>query len=120
VVSDDQGRPVYTYASEPEDTAPEPSGTSYAAPQVAAAAAMWVETYRDALEGAFGSARWKIVEAFRLALKRSADSATASGTEGPGTSGEIRILDIERLLGTPPDAGPRLPQGRVGMDAGVW
>jgi subtilisin family serine protease len=117
---DASGKPVFTYADDPNAPGGEPSGTSYATPQVAAAAAMWVETHRDALEAAFAGARWKIVEAFRLALKRSADTAVARGTEGPGTRGEIRILDIERLLATAPDPDHAYRKRGPAASEGVW
>lgn len=113
------GTPVFAWASSPEGETGEVSGTSYACPQVAAAAALWVETHHDALEDAFGAERWRMVEAFRIALKRSAEAAVAeeAGPDGPAP---IRVLDIERLLATPPD--PEAPMRKRGSatEEGVW
>jgi hypothetical protein len=99
------GAPVWTWADDPADPAGEVSGTSYACPQVAAAAAMWLETHHDALEAAFGrpGERWRIVEAFRRALRNAADHVQAEDVGGPGKFGPIAALNIEALLATPPD-----------------
>lgn len=81
----------------------DPSGTSYAAPQVAAAAALWVETHHAALESLFAGERWRIVESFRNALRASADREMAriiSGTSWRRRA--IRVLNIPNLLKTQP------------------
>ena len=118
----DDGAPVWTYAAEAEDVGGEPSGTSYACPQVAAAAALWIETHHDALEKAFGrpADRWKITEAFRKALNRSARIQVAQDAQGNGKPGEIRVLDIEALLDTPPDPEASYRKRGRCVDAGVW
>ncbi|SEA69662.1 S8/S53 family peptidase [Rubrimonas cliftonensis] len=95
----------YVFADTVGAEATEVSGTSYACPQVAAAAALWVAAHADALESAYGAPgdRWRIVEAFRRALRDSATPATAeNGAPGGGEAG-IRTLDIEALLGQAPD-----------------
>jgi hypothetical protein len=83
----------------------DPSGTSYAAPQVAAAAALWVETHHARLEELFGDQRWQIVESFRAAVRASADREMAR-IVGSNTwrRRAIRVLNIPRLLKTPPSA----------------
>ena len=99
------GEPAFVWADDPEDPAAEVSGTSYACPQVAAAAAMWIETHHDALETAFGrpGQRWRIVEAFRRALRNAADHVQAEDVGAPGKFGPIAALNVEQLLATPPD-----------------
>lgn len=116
---DDDGRPVFTWADDPDAPGGEPSGTSYACPQVAAAAAMWVATHHDALEAAFAAERWKMVEAFRRALKRSAEDRVAEDATRDG-KGRIRVLDIEALLATPPDAGYAYRKRGPAAEEGVW
>lgn len=56
-----QNEPDYAYGS----------GTSYAAPHVAAAAAMWLKYHGPALEAAYPQP-WQLVEAFRWCLRQSA------------------------------------------------
>jgi hypothetical protein len=60
-----------------------------------------------------------MVEAFRLALKRSAEAAVAeeAGPDGPEP---IRVLDIERLLATPPDADAAMRKRGSATEEGVW
>jgi hypothetical protein len=72
------------------------NGTSYATPHIAAAAAYWLATYQKQLSDPAYSG-WKRVEAFRVALKKS-----ARRPEGfPGNVGS-GILDANALMGTPP------------------
>ncbi|WP_157981992.1 S8/S53 family peptidase [Oceanicella sp. SM1341] len=104
--------PVPAYADDPRADAGEPSGTSYATPQVAAAAALWVERFHDQLEDMFSEERWKIVEAFRAALRGSARNVRArlhTDTDVP-----IRALDIPRLLDTRPQPVSGEPAARSG------
>ncbi len=69
------------------------SGTSYATPQVAAAAMLWKARHYDAL-GQY--LPWQVVEAFRTALKKSARKGQwTTGGYGAG------ILDITNLLAQP-------------------
>ena len=91
-------------ADTPEET---PTGTSYAAPQVAAAAALWLVLHRDRLETAFAAERWRIVESFRAALRASARPVKAR-LLGPGRlrTRRVRALDLPALLRTkPPEEG---------------
>lgn len=85
----------------------EPSGTSYATPQVAAAAALWRHAHDAALEALWGAPgeRWKIVEAFRHALRTSATTMIAD-MRPPASAKwrEIPTLDIPRLLARAPRA----------------
>jgi subtilisin family serine protease len=91
--------PKPIWANSPDNPEAEPSGTSYATPQVAAAAAIWVEKFHDELEALFATARWKIVEAFRTALRAAADDHNAK--QG-NKRVPIKVLNVPKLLGTPP------------------
>ncbi|HUF85820.1 MAG TPA: S8/S53 family peptidase [Thermohalobaculum sp.] len=100
--------------AEDEGTAPASiSGTSYATPQVAAAAALWVESHFHALPRAPDADAWKTVEAFRAALRASADTAGLEATVPHRRFVTRRCLNIERLLGTapalPPDGAEATP-----------
>jgi subtilisin family serine protease len=109
--------PVPIHADDPRNREKEPSGTSYAAPQVAAAAALWVERWHDRLEAMFGAARWQIVEAFRAALRASADEVQARLLRG--ISVPIRALNIPRLLDTAP-AEVTGPPAAPAASQGFW
>jgi len=99
------GAPVWTFAETEPGQGGEASGTSYACPQVAAAAALWIETHAAALDAFLAAGEgWKVVESFRRALRRSARPRQAERATPQGM-GRIRVLDVERLLATPPDAG---------------
>ncbi|PKQ08036.1 MAG: hypothetical protein CVT71_00840 [Alphaproteobacteria bacterium HGW-Alphaproteobacteria-10] len=98
------GAPVWTFAETESDEGGEASGTSYACPQVAAAAALWLETHADALSGFLAAGEgWKVSESFRRALRLSAQARKAENATPEG-KGDILVLDVERLLATPPDA----------------
>ena len=71
------------------------SGTSYATPQVASAAALWLCKYESILQDYLEP--WKRVEAFRQALK---DSARTSPKLPSGYG--AGILDVNKLLNTRP------------------
>jgi hypothetical protein len=75
------------------------SGTSYAVPHVAAAAAYWLAKYRRTLD-APDYAGWRRVEAFRQALRASAADKTTHflPREGFGAG----MLDAQKLLNTKP------------------
>lgn len=73
------------------------SGTSYATPHVAAAAAYWLAAYQDILNQSSYSG-WKRVEAFRMALKLSARKDNQLPRKGFGRG----MLDVQNLLQTPP------------------
>ncbi len=89
------------HADDPASQDLEPSGTSYAAPQVAGAAALWLTRWADDL--AKLDARWKVVESFRLALRDSARKEEIRLHIGRQDRIAIRRLDIEALMRTKPD-----------------
>lgn len=89
-------------SDDPRNTERKPVGTSYATPQVAAAAAMWAVRHRAALS-AFDGERWKVVEAFRKALRDSADRANVIKQTHRQDRIPVRALNIEALLKTAPD-----------------
>lgn len=95
--------PVHADSQLDDNKNDEPSGTSYACPQVAAAAAMWVTVHADDLAGF--DHRWKVVEAFRKALRDSATAEHLPLRPGEIATEEIRRLQIDALLRTPPDMG---------------
>ncbi|QDL92768.1 S8/S53 family peptidase [Paroceanicella profunda] len=113
----DTDPPVPVYADDPRAEGGEPSGTSYATPQVAAAAALWVERHYDRLEEMFADERWKIVEAFRAALRGSARSEPARLRNG--SSVPVRVLDIPRLLSRAPAPVETAPAARA-VGQGFW
>lgn len=86
---------------DPDNVDLEPSGTSYAAPQVAAAAAMWVT--RWSVELLAFAEMWMIVEAFRKALRDSAKAESIRKSRNNRQMEKIRRLDVDRLMRTPPD-----------------
>lgn len=99
----ENGQPKFSYAEqEPGANTDDVSGTSYATPQVAAAAALWVETFFHHLPQPGDVDAWKTVEAFRSAV---VNSARMVGLKIPNTGALVTRprLDIERLLGHPPD-----------------
>ncbi|MBF8456053.1 S8 family serine peptidase [Kaistella sp. G5-32] len=69
------------------------SGTSYATPHVAAAAALWKATKRDKIFEKY-KFPWQIVEAFRICLKESATKPPVWDTDNYGAG----ILNIYELL----------------------
>lgn len=69
------------------------SGTSYATPHVAAAAALWKATKRDEIFEKY-KFPWQIVEAFRICLKESATKPPVWDTDNYGAG----ILNIYELL----------------------
>jgi subtilisin family serine protease len=99
----DDGEPRFKYSEqEPDTSTDDVSGTSYATPQVAAAAALWVESFFHDLPQPGDVDAWKTVEAFRAALTGSAQQI---GLKIPST-GRMVVrprLDIERLLNRAPD-----------------
>jgi hypothetical protein len=98
----------------------DPSGTSYAAPQVAAAAALWCELHHDRLEALFAGERWRIVESFRNALRGSADREIARIVGSNGWRRRaIRVLNIPALLKTAPSEHG-LSRPDPAASAGFW
>lgn len=96
---DGQIVPIHADTDHPDNDDNKPTGTSYACPQVAAAAAMWVTRY--AAEFA-GLEPWMITEAFRKALRNSADTEIVPVDSGAVRTVEIRRLNINKLMQTPP------------------
>ncbi len=110
------GKVKPTHWSDPEDNDGEPSGTSYATPQVAAAAAMWLTRYADELSRL--PEPWMIVESFRKALRLSARKESIPLQVAGRKMQAIRRLDTEALLKTP----PALPaeKEKVGAARAFW
>lgn len=99
--------------AETEGSSEKVKGTSYATPQVAGAAALWVEQFHAALPATGAPDAWKTVEAFRAALGASA-RLRGLRIRVPHEHVVTRpTLDLERLLGTAPvlpdDAAMRPP-----------
>lgn len=93
--------------AEDEGAAPESvAGTSYATPQVAAAAALWIESHFHALPRAPAPDAWKTVEAFRAALRASADARGLEVSVPRRRFVTRRCLNVARLLDTPPGSPP--------------
>lgn len=108
----DADPPVPEYAEQSKEK--EPSGTSYAAAQVSAVAALWVEKYHAELETLFANNRYKIVEAFRAALKTTNYGTTTVKAALPIVDPvDIRPLDIVKVLAKPPVDSPVLPVQRA-------
>jgi hypothetical protein len=98
----ENGEPQFEYAEqEPDTSTDDVCGTSYAAPQVAAAAALWVDTFFDHLPLPGDVDAWKTVEAFRAALTGSAKEVFLKISNSRRRITRPR-LDIERLLGRAP------------------
>lgn len=98
----DQNGEHHVYAEDEENAdADDVSGTSYATPQAAAAAALWVETYWDDLPGVGDGDAWKTVETFRQALAKSADVRAL--LLGNGRRVDRPCLNVDRLMRTAPE-----------------
>ncbi len=102
--------PVPEYAEQSREW--ELSGTSYAAAQVSAVAALWVEKYHENLENLFANNRYKIVEAFRAALKTYGNINVIAELPFKDEV-EITKLDIVKVLATPPVDPAVLPVTRA-------
>ena len=72
------------------------SGTSYATPHVAASAALWLAKHKTEL-AKNNIKGWKIIEAFKAALKQSANRINEIPRFGFGHG----LLDVEALLAVP-------------------
>ncbi|MEX2520506.1 MAG: S8/S53 family peptidase [Paracoccaceae bacterium] len=107
-----------THADDPGSDDSEPSGTSYAAPQVSAAAALWVT--RWARELAALAEPWMVVEAFRHALRSSARRDRIRLSRHRGGTIIVRRLDIESLLRRPPEPNAPLSKRSRSSAHGSW
>lgn len=105
----DQIVPIYANTDHPDNDDGEPSGTSYACPQVAAAAAMWVTRF-DAELAALEP--WMMTEAFRHALRVSATPEIVPVDSGAVRTVRIRRLDINSLMQTPPANAAQFTKAR--------
>lgn len=114
-----KGADAHPVWAEDDGDGGDPSGTSYAAPQVAAAAALWVEMHHAKLETLFAGERWRIVESFRAALRASADREIPQSFGGTRSRRKIRVLNIPQLLKTPPPEDELTRPGRAAL-AGFW
>lgn len=96
------GTEHHVYSEDEENIdADDVSGTSYATPQVAAAAALWVETHWNKLPRLGAGDGWKTVESFRKALVKSAD--VRSLRLGNGRRVNRPCLNVNRLVRMAPD-----------------
>ncbi|MEM6906094.1 MAG: S8/S53 family peptidase [Pseudomonadota bacterium] len=100
---DEAGETIRGYASDPTDTEGEVSGTSYATPQVAATALMWLYKWRGDLPEIGSAEAWQRVEAFRRALTDSADERSLEIPTFGRPRVQARLLNIERTLARAPD-----------------
>ena len=101
-----QGRIVRSWAETEDLSKGDPSGTSYATPIVAAAAAMWIEKYADILATPAFSGKdnaWRRVEAFRHILKTAMPAQQMQSGRARIDPIATRPLDIPRLLRTAPN-----------------
>lgn len=105
--------PIWT-ADQQEDFA-YGDGTSYATPHIAAAAACWLATYQDILSQPEYNG-WKRVEAFRVALGKSARRANDLPRKGFGHG----MLDVEKLLKTPPEPAKNLVDAYNGWNESAF
>lgn len=76
-------QPIYSYGS----------GTSYAAPHVAAAVALWLNYYKNEIQEKY-SYPWQTIEAFRTVMKQSAEVPKKWESDKHGAG----ILNVEALL----------------------
>lgn len=86
---DEQDQPTFSYGS----------GTSYAVPHIAAAAALWLHAREKGIVKKYGDKpkdKWKKVEGFRQLLHRTARKPANWDTEKMGAG----ILDVEALINT--------------------
>ncbi len=83
----------------------EPSGTSYAAPFVAGAYALWFEAFRDTLTSAAfsGDNAWRRVEAFRQILRQRMPVERIASGHGNPSHVDTRPLDLPHLLTCAPE-----------------
>ena len=103
---DAQGRIVQSWAETNAEATEDPLGTSYATAIVAAAAAMWVEKYKDILHTPAFSGKanaWRRVEAFRHILKSVMPAQQMQSGRARVDPIATRPLDIPLLLRTAPD-----------------
>ncbi len=90
-------------------------GTSSAAPQIAAAAALWLQRHRDEIASRYGAADWRRVEAVRRALFASAGAPGDAERARRLGHGTLRAGEALARLPVAPGGLRRQPRDTTGF-----